>query len=400
MEIGLVDENPITLQNTYPITDAEANLLTPYTFTIQNKCNTMVEYDVNLDIMKSQNAKGEDNRLRSEYIAIEFNGEEKKLLNTLEEVETSYPNNDYKAVEGRYLTSGELGANESISYSIKLWMDEHVEITDDAMNKNFISKVVITAKQIHGKRLADIAKLGDYVKMTPTSTSYTIPTSFTGYSSAQSINPSELNLWRVIKKNDDGTIEMISEYVSSNPVYLRGKTGYQNIVLTLQTIAEQYKNDDYTIATKHIGYYDGQTYQTSEPNYQICQNNANTSNPAYESKGCGEVRFRTEVSSIDNTLGTLIAKRVGSDSATDYWVSGRYFQATEAYKMMQTAINSSGGFYPNTESTCIWFYNSGSSLPCPNIQTFGHSVRPMVTLNSYVMSIGSGTSEDPYLLIG
>mgnify|MGYP007056314996 CR=1 FL=1 len=46
-----------------------------------------------------------------------------------------------------------------------------------------------------------ILSLGDYVSYTPTSTSYTTDTSKTGYSSTQIINPSELNLWRVLKKN-------------------------------------------------------------------------------------------------------------------------------------------------------------------------------------------------------
>ncbi len=81
----------------YPITDVEAKVLTPYTFTITNKCNTMLEYDVNLDIMENEN------RLNSEFIAIEFNGGEKRLLNTLSEVETSYVGVDYTPVEGRYL---------------------------------------------------------------------------------------------------------------------------------------------------------------------------------------------------------------------------------------------------------------------------------------------------------
>ena len=104
LEITLTDENPISLTNAYPITDAEARLLTPYTFTITNTCNTAVEYDVNLDIMESK-INGVDNRLASQYIAVEFNGESKKLLNTFESVETSYPGSDYTSVEARYLTS-------------------------------------------------------------------------------------------------------------------------------------------------------------------------------------------------------------------------------------------------------------------------------------------------------
>ncbi len=74
----------------------------------------------------------------------------------------------------------------------------------------------------------DAASVGDYVAYTPSKTRYDIANSLTGmdkYSETdstlvaiknagkQTIKPSELNLWRVIKKNEDGTIEIVSEYV-------------------------------------------------------------------------------------------------------------------------------------------------------------------------------------------
>lgn len=56
-------------------------------------------------------------------------------------------------------------------------------------------------------KLADNVKIGDYISMTPTSTSYTISKDLTGYSHDQKINPSELKLWRIIRKNLDGSID-------------------------------------------------------------------------------------------------------------------------------------------------------------------------------------------------
>ena len=38
-------------------------------------------------------------------------------------------------------------------------------------------------------------KVGDYVKMTPTKTSFTVPMTLTGSTVNKTINPSELNLW-------------------------------------------------------------------------------------------------------------------------------------------------------------------------------------------------------------
>ena len=70
-------------------------------------------------------------------------------------------------------------------------------------------------------------KLGDYISMTPTKSSYKIDTSKTGFhgmddygsGSTQTINPQELKLWRVISINPDGTVDMISEHVSSTRIY-------------------------------------------------------------------------------------------------------------------------------------------------------------------------------------
>ena len=79
--------------------------------------------------------------------------------------------------------------------------------------------------------------LGDYVKMTPTKSSYTTDTSKTGYTKTQTINPQELNLWRVISLNDDGTVDVVSEHVSSTAISFEGQTGYQNLVGYLNELA-------------------------------------------------------------------------------------------------------------------------------------------------------------------
>lgn len=90
--------------------------------------------------------------------------------------------------------------------------------------------------------------------MTPTSASYTISKDLTGYTSDQTINPRELKLWKVIKKNSDRTVEVVSEYVSSSKIYFKGWTGYMNLVGGLNTIAAQYTNTKYVSRTRHIGY--------------------------------------------------------------------------------------------------------------------------------------------------
>ena len=49
-ELTLTNEqNDINLQSAYPISDEEGMILTPYTFTITNTCNTYAYYQVNLE---------------------------------------------------------------------------------------------------------------------------------------------------------------------------------------------------------------------------------------------------------------------------------------------------------------------------------------------------------------
>ncbi len=135
LKLSLVDENPISLEKAYPLTDKEAEELTPYTFTIENVCNTSIVYDVNIEVLETEE------RLKSEYIALAFNGNKKRLLNAYPSTSPSLEN----GVESYGLASGSLKGKESISYSLKLWMDEHVTAEDDAMNKEFLSKIVVNA---------------------------------------------------------------------------------------------------------------------------------------------------------------------------------------------------------------------------------------------------------------
>ena len=98
---------------------------------------------------------------------------------------------------------------------------------------------------------------GDYVSYTPPTTSYPTDTSYTGYELSQTINPSELNKWRVIAINNDGSVDIMSEYVSSVDVYFQGSVGYQNLAGYLNILARAYE-DDGTLtkvgAGRHFGY--------------------------------------------------------------------------------------------------------------------------------------------------
>ena len=97
-KINFIEENEITLQNTYPISDEEAKELTPYTFTIENICNTNATYQINLEELESDLKK-----LSKEYIKVSLNDAKGKILNTYETVEKTL-----NSILSKKLTTGVL----------------------------------------------------------------------------------------------------------------------------------------------------------------------------------------------------------------------------------------------------------------------------------------------------
>lgn len=194
-------------------------------------------------------------------------------------------------------------------------------------------------------------EVGDYIKMTPTSTSYVLTTEMTGYDYPnQTINPSKLNLWVVTKVNNDGTYEMASYYVSENITFY-GKKGYDAYLDTLNKVAKQYMNSNYLISTR---YYDGK----AEKAYSI----GTTTAQSY---------FYPDQSST-----------LGSTGYTEYRL---------AYVAENGNIGSNGGKIVY-QSTSAPISNPTSSF------TMSGGFRIIATVKSENSMIGSGTLADPYVL--
>ena len=128
------EENVIKLEKQIPIMNEEGKKLTPYTFTINNTCNSMMAYSLNLEEL-------EGSTLASKYIMTMVNDKNYVNMASLGSTDNYYAN----SVESRVLATGSLGPNASINYSLRLWMDEATPMTTDAMNKSFRSKVVVVA---------------------------------------------------------------------------------------------------------------------------------------------------------------------------------------------------------------------------------------------------------------
>ena len=126
--------NEINLTNMYPISDEEGRALTPFTFTLKNTCSMSAKYTLNLEML-------EGTTLNSNYLAVLVNNKDIKLLSSYNTATTVVKG----STESRTLDTGTLAPNGSKDYSISLWMDKSVTLSDDSQNKTFKSKVVIDA---------------------------------------------------------------------------------------------------------------------------------------------------------------------------------------------------------------------------------------------------------------
>ena len=237
--------------------------------------------------------------------------------------------------------------------------------------------------------------LGDYVKMTPTKSSYTTDTSKTGYSSTQTINPQELNLWRVINKNSDGTVDVISEHTSTTRVYFSGKTGYLNLIGYLNVLASQYENSTYTKGSRYFGYngqteYITDTSKFTNPAPWTCET-GESCNPV-ERQGGGDTLYQKDYDLVKNAIGTLKATKVDG-SSNFYWVASRYYYYNSATDYGWHGLSIYWGYL---YTTFYFYYYESSSFRESSDEN--DALRPIVTLKSGLKYSGSGTEEDPYTL--
>ena len=236
--------------------------------------------------------------------------------------------------------------------------------------------------------------LGDYVLMKPTLSSYTTSTSKTGYTETQTINPQELDLWRVISINDDGTVDIVSEHVSSTAIYFQGQTGYLNFVGYLNELASKYENSKYTKGSRYFG-YNGQTEyitDTSKFTYPApwtCST-GQSCNPI-ESQGGGDELYTKDYNLVKSVLGTAVASK--PDGTNDYyWMASRYYDyySTTVYDWVGRSVSTTGGVRHDS----LYRYNSVSF----DSNGYSKSLRPILTLKANIGYTGSGTKEDPYQL--
>lgn len=236
----------------------------------------------------------------------------------------------------------------------------------------------------------DSPHVGDYIQMTPTLTSYTTDTSKTGNSSSQTINPSELNLWRVIDVSYN-KITMISEYVSSTEVTFKGETGYKNYVGYLNELADKYQNTNYTISAYHFGYNSSNNQTQYISNIEYSSSASLTTIP--ESNGGGDDLYEDSYDLVKKIFGTTLAKNVVTKQTGNYWLASRYYYLDGTDEDYFNLRKDAGG-YLWSDNTVLYKSDSSSREFAQSA-----SLRPILVLYSTVKYTPSlGTKDDPFIL--
>ena len=134
-DITFEEENPILLENTFPMYDEDGKTLTPYTFTITNNCSAYATYQIQLEIINTST-------LKDEYLKIMIDEKNPVLISTLQEGEISLAN----ASKSYQIGTGALDKNASKTYNLRVWLDENVTTeTEGAQNSNWSAKITVHA---------------------------------------------------------------------------------------------------------------------------------------------------------------------------------------------------------------------------------------------------------------
>ncbi len=141
LNIELTDDASasIRLTNAYPISDVEGVDSTSYDFTIRNTCDTPTNYSINLESLKYA-----ANSLNADYIKVSLSSDTfDNVISKLSDNPGTTPEID-GAYEAHTLYTGNLGANETKTYHLKLWIDYDATVSE-AANKTYSSKINVIA---------------------------------------------------------------------------------------------------------------------------------------------------------------------------------------------------------------------------------------------------------------
>ena len=274
------------------------------------------------------------------------------------------------------------------NYTFSRWIVESGGVSIDTTEPTVSftmpnTNVVIKAKyaeEVVGS-IASVVSVGDYVTYVPSSTSYKVPTTVSGYTSDQTFNPSSATSWRVFS-NDGTNVEIISTN-SVGDLYLKGSTGYINAVQTLNDLSASFVNTAYAISGRSLGYCtdglsDVDNYKVINIATYLIEYGVTKRFPYYDNQYTADQAVLSNHGSMYHSNGNvwLASRSYGSDSSDSIF----------SIRQMGNGISNGGGTRIYSDDTVVDYNNA-------------NGVRPIVSLkSSLTITGGTGTEADPYII--
>lgn len=257
-------------------------------------------------------------------------------------------------------------------------------------SKEYSSNIVNELETLDTRKY-DI-KVGEYIKLSNSTTEYAY--SGSGTPARVTVNPSLINLWRVLKI-DSNEIVAVSHYASPYFVSFYGYIGYTNYVNTLNSIAKQYENSTYTKGSRIMGYNGQIQIITTTSGYDDTPKRTNCSSDTPEMYGGTDEKYKQDTDLVKSVYGSLVAKKSESDTeGTEYLLPSRKYIGPGGYPFCNYRIVKVSKTGEIDTSSDLRYYNGTWN----NASAFG-SIRPILLFKPDIKpKSGNGTLTDPYVI--
>ena len=311
---------------------------------------------------------------------------------SLGEASTRKGTTSYIMIEST-ISGGTTTVSPQVPYAVTENGTYKFTVTGTVNGTTYTKEVSVTVNQFKNSILEDInIKIGDSVNYTYDSAgSYSLSSTYSGYSSNQTIAQTTGLKWRILNIDEaNGTVDLISENPTGTNVYFEGALGYNNGPYLMNEICKsQYSNKTLGVEARNINLLDMEKHLTEAG---IAARNAYTnavkygttktytSNTKYPSLYANQKGAGPNVSTIsqpDITKGNDPFDESKKIATTEPTTDGSKGQATKGLTITQTKyeieINSTnyGEAYKVLNNSTPYWVSARYVYTNSNVAVFG-----------------------------
>ena len=354
LKVDFAEGDNINLDNVAPLTDAQGQKTTPYTFTITNTGNINAYYHVSLE-------EDINNTLSNSYLKMRLtsdNGYDSGVVKV-----SSYGSGSFDIT-----SEATLEPSDKVTYQLWMWLDYNAD--NSAQGKLYQSKIVVTSYDreqgitVSNALLDNIPKENQYDDGTDTFITGEDPNNYIWYSG---------KLWRAVSVNNEAkTTKLVTQWNISAITYSSGSTDFEGSYM------EAWLND--TTVDGFLGNLrDYEKFIVTDAVWDA----------TLDATSLGSIIRPNGTTTVTAAVGLLnMYEYQSSYHGTTY---GNGYLNNGLFWWTLTPYSSSGVRYVRNDG------NDRNGSPSSN----SYGVRPSINLKSSVRIVdGDGTIDNPYRLNG